>query len=56
MLTNLKGKAMIVNWIQILCGEALIDPGIVMEDEGFQELLKEKATLDKLREYINENF
>ncbi len=47
---------MIVNWIQILCGEALIDPGIVMEDEGFQELLKEKATLDKLREYINENF
>lgn len=47
---------MIANLIEQLCGEALIDPGIVMEDEGFQELLKEKATLDKLQEYINENF
>jgi len=47
---------MIANLIEQLCGEALIDPNIVMEDEGFQELLKEKATLDKLQEYINENF
>tara|TARA_R100001244_G_scaffold127053_1_gene97527 strand:+ start:392 stop:535 length:144 start_codon:yes stop_codon:yes gene_type:complete len=47
---------MIVNLIEQLCGEALIDPGIVMEDEGFQELLEKKATLEELQEYINENF
>lgn len=47
---------MIANLIEQLCGEALIDPSIVMEDEGFQKLLEEKATLDKLQEYINENF
>jgi hypothetical protein len=47
---------MIVNLIEQLCGEALIDPGIVMEDEGFRELLEKKATLEELQEYINENF
>jgi len=47
---------MIVNIIEQLCGEALIDPGIVMEDEGFRELLSNKANLEELQEYINENF
>ena len=47
---------MIVNIIELLCGEALIDPGIVMEDEGFRELLSNKANLEELQEYINENF
>jgi hypothetical protein len=48
MITNLD--------IQILCGEALIDPGIVMEDQGFQKLLANQANLEELQEYINENF
>lgn len=47
---------MIVNIIQQLCGEALIDPGLVMEDEGFRELLANRANLEELQEYINENF
>ena len=47
---------MIVNIIEQLCGEALIDPSIVMEDEGFQELLANRANLEELQEYINENF
>jgi hypothetical protein len=47
---------MIVNIIEQLCGEAIIDPGIVMEDEGFRELLANRANLKELQEYINENF
>ena len=47
---------MIVNIIEQLCGEALIDPSIVMEDEGFRELLANRANLEELQEYINENF
>jgi hypothetical protein len=47
---------MIANLIEQLCGDALIDPGLVMEDEGFQELLANRASLAELQEYINENF
>ncbi len=39
-----------------LTGELLIDPGLAMEDQNVRDLLKSRATIETVREYISQNF
>tara|TARA_R110000744_G_scaffold49305_4_gene107116 strand:- start:19 stop:201 length:183 start_codon:yes stop_codon:yes gene_type:complete len=39
-----------------LTGELLIEPGLAMEDQNVRDLLKSRATIETVREYISQNF
>ena len=40
----------------ILCGELLIDPALALEDEQLVQLIRESASVEELRAYMEENF
>ena len=40
----------------VLCGELLIDPAIALEDDQLVKLIRESATVEELRAYLENNF
>jgi len=40
----------------LLCGELCIDPSIAREDEELVRLVRANASLDELRQYMEEHF
>lgn len=40
----------------VLCGELLIDPALALEDDQLVTMIRESATVEELRVYMEENF
>ena len=42
--------------LNLVSGETLVLPSILMEDDGFVKLIKSNASFQTLIDYVNENF
>lgn len=42
--------------VQALCGELLLPPTIIHEDQGLRMMIQNGATLDQLRQYLTASY